>query len=207
MVFNKDFDNSLSLMLLDENDINREKILYFLKIMPNKIYDTINKLIEDNSHLFYSDYKNSSPQIYMNFKDDEGYYYFFRCKILFGKLEISFDRNNEELNLSESFQLSLSPIKSEELLDICKFINIDVGRVKWSFDSLDYNVLSERQTMDTKYQMIGISDSKVMLISENCDGNFRRMKFDTQEILTNEISKGSLDLRRQHITRTRRKKR
>ena len=211
MIFNEAFDRALWLMLLDENNMNREKILYFIKIMPDKIYDTIHRVIEVNSHLSHINHNNSSPQTLLTFTGEDGYEYLFKCKISFGKLQLSFNRCNEQLNVCETFDLSLNSISLNHLFSIDKFGNTEIGRVRWSIDKLNYNSHSsvdKRQSMNTKYRMSGISNSRLVIISEDLKGNFRRSKLNNEEIISGELSRDTLamHIRKKHSARTRRKR-
>lgn len=196
MIFNKDFDRTLWL-ILSGDDVNREKLTYFLEILPKEMYDIIIKFIEQNSNLCHRGHSKGVIYRTMTFSDDSGYNYFFKYGIMFGNLEISFYRHNEGMNISESFELTLSATGENDIKNIRLYGNIPIGKFSYSIDRLYYKMdssIQDRQQIDNEYFIYGDNASKLYVINRDNRRAFNRKRLDYTNNFSGEIDIDNLGL-------------
>ena len=151
MIFNEGYDKTLWLMLAGDKE-NRNKLVYFIRTMPEQIYNDILKMINygaiSNKHYIY-------PVVNEMLMED-GFEYFYRYGIVSDRLELYVSRCNLDLNLVETFTLDLNVFDFEELMSVDFMDAIKIGSFSWTVDRLDYDmdsVVSSRNGLSREYRL------------------------------------------------------
>lgn len=162
MLFNKGFDLSLLLLLLEDKK-NRDYIINFIKIIPDEFYiylcNEINKL--------ELDYKNGCIFETKNYFLNDGFMYRISSGICSSKLELKLYRRNFNGNIEESYILSLLYLDDGKLLDN---FNESLEFGKFSYEVVEYNkdnYNSKKKFVENKYFVKKHKNDKLYVYSKN----------------------------------------
>lgn len=162
MLFNKGFDLSLLLLLLEDKK-NKDYIINFIKIIPDEFYiylcNEINKL--------ELDYKNGCIVDTKNYFLNDGFMYRISSKINDSRMELKLHRVEFDGNIEESYGLSLLYLDDDKLLDN---FNECLEFGKFSYGLVEYNKENyscKKKIVENKYFLKKHKNDKLYVYSKN----------------------------------------